>query len=726
VCNLHCSRKSNEDCTQFAASLTVLHWECIVLIFIAPARAMKITLFIPIVILMLDYNNEQKGLDMNLVVYLQMTTPTVDIVALIESNPMTRFTGEYQSRMATRIQETFTNTQQHLFLSSCYCYLNYDKNDFVIDLDDIWEWMGFSKKANAKRCLEKYFVLDKDYTKFMLMQEHQDTPVKSSVSTIPKGSQCETDDKQTSSNQTKAKHGGSNRHVFKITVSAFKRFCLKAGTEKADEIHDYYIKLEEIVQETVREESIELQNQLVITKENLAVTASSLETSNVKIDELSTNINQTAENSASKLLRDKEEQKQSILLTEFTKSCSLVYVIRVKSYANGVYIIKIGESRCGIVNRYAEHKRHYPECMLLDVFQVDNSKGFETLIHEHNDIRPSRARDLAGYDNELELFTIGRQLSYRTLTNVISHNIKYFNNTSTRQYMIEIEMLKTQLEMKNTHDGDNSVTASNDTINRMADRMTTMENNISKLIEMVSASNTRICSGFNTPLVTVGPRLQKINPETMELLHVYETVTELMRENESVKRPSINKAVKNNTIYAGFRWNLVDRDFDATVVGKVGATVKTIVKNPGYIARLNLEKTQITHVFIDRKVAAKHNGMPPYGLDSSIKSGKVANGWYYKLYADCDVDVRSKFESVNTEGNSPMLYNNGIGQYDGSSKLVREFACKYDCIRQLRISDKTLARSLIDESEYQGHFYRHMPPRTLLVGGAAPQTPHSG
>lgn len=30
-----------------------------------------------------------------------------------------------------------------------------------------------------------------------------------------------------------------------LKVNTFKKFCLKAGTKKADEIHDYYLKLEE-------------------------------------------------------------------------------------------------------------------------------------------------------------------------------------------------------------------------------------------------------------------------------------------------------------------------------------------------------------------------------------------------------------------------------------------------------------------------------------------------
>ena len=35
-----------------------------------------------------------------------------------------------------------------------------------------------------------------------------------------------------------------------LTINTFKKFCLKAETKKADEIHDYFIKLEELLQET--------------------------------------------------------------------------------------------------------------------------------------------------------------------------------------------------------------------------------------------------------------------------------------------------------------------------------------------------------------------------------------------------------------------------------------------------------------------------------------------
>ena len=88
----------------------------------------------------------------------------LDIVELIEKNPISRLSNVYNNKLLNKIQDNFTGFEQQLFVSSFYCYLNYDKNiDFVADLDDVWKWLGFKQKIDAKRLLEKHFKLDIDY-----------------------------------------------------------------------------------------------------------------------------------------------------------------------------------------------------------------------------------------------------------------------------------------------------------------------------------------------------------------------------------------------------------------------------------------------------------------------------------------------------------------------------------------------------------------------------------
>ena len=87
----------------------------------------------------------------------------LNIVDLIENNPIIRLTNTYQNKLLSKIKDNFNDTEQQLFISSFYCYLNYNKTDFIIDLDNIWSWLGFSTKQKTKDLLEKNFKQDIDY-----------------------------------------------------------------------------------------------------------------------------------------------------------------------------------------------------------------------------------------------------------------------------------------------------------------------------------------------------------------------------------------------------------------------------------------------------------------------------------------------------------------------------------------------------------------------------------
>ena len=74
----------------------------------------------------------------------------LDIVELIERNPITKLSNTYNSKLLNKIKETFTGFEQQLFIGSFYCYLNYDKNiDFVVNFDEVWKWLGFYTKQNS-------------------------------------------------------------------------------------------------------------------------------------------------------------------------------------------------------------------------------------------------------------------------------------------------------------------------------------------------------------------------------------------------------------------------------------------------------------------------------------------------------------------------------------------------------------------------------------------------
>lgn len=256
---------------------------------------------------------------------------SLNIVDLIENNPITRLSGIYQNKLLTKIKAKFTNNEQQMFVASFYCFLNYNqRTEFVIELDDVWKWIGFSNKAHSKNFLEKNFIINKDY-KLLLTQP---------------------------SEQSKHPRGGHNKNIIMLNIDTFKKFCLKAGTKKADQIHEYYIKLEETLQEVIQEESNELKQQLEI-----------------KNNELN---NQIITND-----KDKEKIREKTLLEQFPNNTQCVYYGIIDNVSNNnEKLIKFGNSN-NLKNRVLKHRKTYLNFRLVNVFKVENKIHIENSIKEH-------------------------------------------------------------------------------------------------------------------------------------------------------------------------------------------------------------------------------------------------------------------------------------------------------------------------------------------------------
>jgi hypothetical protein len=269
---------------------------------------------------------------------------SLNIVELIENNPITKLSNTYRGNLLKKIQEKFTDNEQQMFVSSFYCYLNYNpKNDFVIDLDDVWKWMGFQSKFNAKRILEKTFINETDY-KTLLRQQAKQTDNTTSLSPKVK--------------QTEHTKGGHNKETIMLTIRTFKLFCLKAGTKKAEQIHEYYINLEETLQEIIQEESNELKLQL----------------------EQKTNALEQ------QIILSEEEKliiREKTLLEQFPPNTQCFYYGYIDNLSDKhERLIKFGNSNF-LKNRVSAHKKTYLNFRLLNVFKVDNKIQIENAMKEH-------------------------------------------------------------------------------------------------------------------------------------------------------------------------------------------------------------------------------------------------------------------------------------------------------------------------------------------------------
>jgi hypothetical protein len=346
----------------------------------------------------------------------------LNIVELIEKNPLTRLSSHYNVKMLTKIKEQFTDFEQQMFLSSFYCYLNHHPtNDFVIDLDKVWEWMGFKCKYTAKRLLEKCFMINKDYIKSLHPEVKQ----------IKQGS------------------GGQNKEIFMLNVKTFKSMCLKAGTKKADEIHEYYLKMETIIQEVVSEESAEIKKQLTVQKEKLIVQKEKLTVQAIQLQNVE---------------KDKELLKEKTLIEQFPLNTQCIYIGKVDNKTLGIpghkmyqeTVIKFGQTN-DLQQRVGCHKKTYDNFILYAAFKVKNKIEIENHIKKHP-ILKKRVRNITTGDNitHRELlalddgeFTLEKVEGFiKDIIKQNEYNIENYNLLLAKNDALEIEMQ--QLKTANT------------------------------------------------------------------------------------------------------------------------------------------------------------------------------------------------------------------------------------------------------------------------------------
>jgi len=363
-------------------------------------------------------------------------TECLNIVELIENNPVTRLSNTYQNKLIEKIKTNFTDSEQQMFVASFYCYLNYNsKTDFVIDLDNVWKWIGFSNKAHAKNLLEKNFTQDKDY-KLLLTKP---------------------------SEQKKHIRGGHNKEMIMLNIDTFKKFCLKACTKKADQIHEYYIKLEETLQEVIQEESDELKIQLE-QKDKLL--------ENAKLE--------------------KAKLREKTLLEQFPNNTQCVYYGIIDNLSNdNEPLIKFGNSNF-LKNRITKHRDTYTNFVLINSFKVENKLQIENAL-KNNHFFIQRQRTLTLKNKKyIELLSI-KDTTFEEIDKIIKEvivSIEY----SPENY---IKLLEENKHLKEIIEERKEINKTNEVLLLTSENKRLKEENI-KLLKKYNKNNNTIKTNNST------------------------------------------------------------------------------------------------------------------------------------------------------------------------------------------------------------------------------------
>ena len=132
-------------------------------------------------------------------------------------------------QLISLIKSNFNKDDMQLFDLNYKIYTTNKNNlnDFIVDFDEVWKWIGYNKKSDAKKVLIniKSLVENKDYK--VLRQAPQNL-------------------------------GGRPSELILLTINCFKKFCLKASTQQSEKIYDYYIKMEDIITKYIENKNNEI------------------------------------------------------------------------------------------------------------------------------------------------------------------------------------------------------------------------------------------------------------------------------------------------------------------------------------------------------------------------------------------------------------------------------------------------------------------------------------
>ena len=236
------------------------------------------------------------------------------------------------SALAKLVNEKFNTPDQQQFYMHFQMYLSHgDDESHVVDLDAVYEWLGFARKDPAKRVLTKNFELGTDYTvRHRIVEEDWST--------------------------TKRLHGGCNKETIMMSVSTFKHMCMLSQTEKGKETRRYYVNMERIFLNYAKQNSLKQTQKLEQLENSLQAT------------DIVTH--------------------QKLVEAYHNKSC--VYIARISEIDdNKRYVVKVGETD-DIRTRMRTHRGDFEVCVLLDAFACTEAHKLEQYVLKRPDVLARR------------------------------------------------------------------------------------------------------------------------------------------------------------------------------------------------------------------------------------------------------------------------------------------------------------------------------------------------
>ncbi len=575
---------------------------------------------------------------------------TIDIKALVQNNPLTKLTSDYGSKIIQKIRERFSPEQQQLYVANLYCYLNYNsKTDFVVNLDRTWKWLGYNRINDCSRVLLKNFKENVDYK----IEKAALQDGKAGPNLLEEGKNLG--------------GAGLNRECITLTVNCFKKLCLKSRTEKADQIHDYFIGLEEMMNELVMEQTEELQQKLLLKDKQLK-----------EKDQLS------------------KQQINDNTINNYKKT-EVVYM----GYAEENKVLKVGYSK-DIEERLAAHRREIrSDFTILYIFKTIYYRRLEDAIMGDTFLNNYRVQK-AYLDGEIkkELFEVSDKFTAKMFYEYVlklKKEIEKEDILVKENADLKLKLAKYEIQEKNS------------IINKFTEPI--------QLSKQIKANQDRI-QLYDTNLKLI---------KTYETIQ--ESCNESNLYKDAVPQ-SIHRSIKNNTLYKGYRfWNInrtqpvEEYEIPETYELSKEQTHQRVVqyKDKKLIGVYSCTKDASENLYkmiqnkqfvpkndkLQRSTVSQINKSVTNALSVHTNHSGYEHYWYRE--SDIPEDLLKEYENYKLNNTLPKIAihknNKQVYKFDDNDNLVKSYNSITEARKTENLTEKTICKYITEKTLHGGHYF---------------------
>jgi hypothetical protein len=291
-------------------------------------------------------------------------------------------------RLYEILKEEMKEDEQKQFINSFKIYLEHGDDDtkFIISLDDVWQWVGFSEKGTAKRLLVNKFIENKDYVYHLA--ERSNGLV------------------------------GSEKEKILLNVSTFKKFCMKASTTRSNDICNYYIKMEKVLHQYTKEKCNQLQEFYNKSKKTEL------------IKECPINMD--------KFFWDDN------LISNFNYKC-VIYLAYI-GIIDGIYVFKYGVTKQVDIREFKQHKSTFEFFQMVHIEVCDNMYFVESQLQKVLESKCLLRKIMINNKTQTEIFTITKEHTLEKIIEIVKELVLNHPLESIKEKDSELIKLKEYYE----------------------------------------------------------------------------------------------------------------------------------------------------------------------------------------------------------------------------------------------------------------------------------------